>query len=369
MLRIMIVPIQDEESEQVEGLADMDTRPWATKGALNVKINDPYMPPRPGQAGRSKEPSIHAGSTFRPAPASSSKPRGKPLVENIAPVGRLGGLIPPRTSVPSAASSRQPSVDKPKAQGASSSSATRPITRATTVNALPSKPLETPDCYKLCNGTCQGVFGKAMVKSEVNFAMTIDQRTQSGYLDLVFSGNNRNVHNVLDLNLSVIEDQACVFVATVDGDSTYSLTFESNEVAKSFKTYLERLREAAVRHRELDGKSSTVVTRQPTPPATVSKTETQPLMDTLPANENAYVAASTACHSEKLVDTPERQQTSPLLDTGENDSATGEMSSRLGPLIRRLIPGFAVERELIEKEAEAMSDAYLDLIGKLEEMD
>ncbi|KAF4511815.1 hypothetical protein G6O67_001023 [Ophiocordyceps sinensis] len=276
------VQIRDEEAAQIDGLANDDARPWATKRGLDI---------RPPEIPASRPLQAHSGNSKRPV-----------FVASKAPVGRLGGLIPPGT--PSKASSPQikpdglenarvspaalrkpvPAQAKPTALdatskraalGATSKPAALDATPKPTALAGPPKKPPVPPHKSVCSGNCQLQSAAGTSPVMVQFDMRINNVPPGAALIFVFPGNDRKVYDIQDLKVPVTDDQCCV-VASNDGNTKYRVNLETIELTREFNKYLECLRRLVMMQNERNaraGISNPPVSKGPSTPVKSDSTQ------------------------------------------------------------------------------------------------
>ncbi|EQL02971.1 hypothetical protein OCS_01305 [Ophiocordyceps sinensis CO18] len=357
------VQIRDEEAAQIDGLANDDARPWATKRGLDI---------RPPEIPASRPLQAHSGNSKRPV-----------FVASKAPVGRLGGLIPPGT--PSKASSPQikpdglenarvspaalrkpvPAQAKPTALDATSKRAALGATpkpaaldatpKPTALAGPPKKP-PVPPHKSVCSGNCQLQSAAGTSPVMVQFDMRINNVPPGAALIFVFPGNDRKVYDIQDLKVPVTDDQCCV-VASNDGNTKYRVNLETIELTREFNKYLECLRRLVMMQNERNaraGISNPPVSKGPSTPVKPDSTQVTTQRAACPQEVERPVTAGLA------IGATERPVTAGLAI-----GATGNAQERLYRLIHRLVPGFA-GCQLSDKEAERFNGDYLNMIKTLE---
>ncbi|POR37238.1 Uncharacterized protein TPAR_02556 [Tolypocladium paradoxum] len=255
------VPIQDAESEQVEGLANDDARPWAKKIAKAFMASNTVAsaPPRVAQVSQG-------------AKAKTSNVR----FSSSQPVGRLGGLIPPGAQSVIKPSSRDPMpavvekpvVEKPRTKLQQSPNNLHPPLPGTQMQHTPA-----PD-YVLCKGECEIKPVQEQTNFKAEFAMKIASGTNCGYLVLSAPGKGERVHNVLELDPPVMKDGYChVTSGQAQGNANYSVRLPDADLTNKFKLYLDNLRRAAIRQLSAAASSTTPVVQKSSAGDTVTKAQ------------------------------------------------------------------------------------------------
>ncbi|PNY29935.1 Uncharacterized protein TCAP_00150 [Tolypocladium capitatum] len=338
LLTAMEVPIQDAESEQVEGLANDDARPWAKKIAKAFMASNTVAsaPPRVAQV-----------SWGTKAKTSNVRFRFN------EPVGRLGGLVPPggesilkplpsepmlgvvekpRVKLPQSGSGlpaktqqhQQPpavanqallavqATHATKATVASAASTTKKTSTPLVSSAGPAADLHSPESapvpgYILCKGECEikPIQGQTNFKAE--FAMRIEASANCGYLVLSAPGKRERVHNVLELDPAVMKDGYChITSGQGQGCANYSLRLPDADLTSKFKLYLDNLRRAAIRQQSmpvaatgLDSQKSSAVK-----PVTMAQAASTQLAPTGSGSSQRIVSSANTVTSEKIIITP-----------------------------------------------------------------
>ncbi|KAG5950913.1 hypothetical protein E4U53_004175 [Claviceps sorghi] len=218
--------IQDEESEEMKGLAVGDSRPWA-------KITESYM-------------NRHHADTAPPViqPASQRRKRPGNQTANEA-VGRLCGPVPPRrvfVQLPPPA--QQPeTILKPK------SGLDKAVKTTCTETPLPMRPgllaSELLVYRKLCKWLDAESKRPLFV---VTCSLKIQNNSDKAFLVLSESNKEDRLHNVLEISTPEIEDDCCSFCSRETTSIARSiLQFPNAAEAKKFGLYLENLQKAAAR--------------------------------------------------------------------------------------------------------------------------
>ncbi|KND86340.1 hypothetical protein TOPH_09030 [Tolypocladium ophioglossoides CBS 100239] len=340
----MAVPIQDAESEQVEGLANDDARPWAKKIAKAFMASNTVTsaPPRVAQVSQGTK-------------SKTSKVR----FSFSEPVGRLGGLVPPgvlsgvkpssrdsmprvvenpRVKLPPSPASFQvkPGSNMPAkmqqhqqppgnqgllaVQAIVASTASTAQKKSTTfvppagpvADLHPPQPgthpgdAPVPD-YVLCKGKCVIKPVQEQTNFKAEFAMKIEANTNCAYLVLSAPGKGERVHNVLELDPPVMKDGYChVTSGQGQGSANYSVKLPDADLTSKFKLYLDNLRLAAIRQQSMPVAATVLHSQKSSAAEPVIKTQaayTQ-LDPTESGSSQQIVSSAKTVASNKVIITP-----------------------------------------------------------------
>ncbi|PFH58226.1 hypothetical protein XA68_14005 [Ophiocordyceps unilateralis] len=242
------VTIQDEESEQIEGLANDDARPWAVKAAHIPTKPAPLRASMPAKAS-DKTVTGHLGRYAVSTPTGRQQPNGKPQTGK------------PQTGKPQTG---KPQTSKPQ------------LTEPRPAAARPATLVEDV----LCSGTCNMTTSDGAQEAIVGFSMFINVETDCAFLALTLPGGERRVYNVLDLQAPVQKKHRCIVTARPGkGDFHYGLKLENDEHTAKFRGYLENLRVAALREQSLVMPSSVPEPAREQQPVKQADTNTSALED------------------------------------------------------------------------------------------
>ncbi|KAK9445464.1 hypothetical protein VB005_00575 [Metarhizium brunneum] len=284
------VQINDEESEQMKGLAVEDSRPWAKKIAQDFISRHQVFTAPPRIRQESKGHKRVKANYFQKTPAAS-----------------LGGLIPPGGSVRHFSASKSTRRLLPKSpvrsiiangpgaplntnncdlqtlrsdpKSTMASPSPGPAVPAEQSHrsptpvfmSLPIRPSEPQDPeHIVLRGICKLLNPKdRSVLFVVSYIMKVRKDTDEGYLVLSSSGKEDRIHNVLELMAPDTRDDCCRVCSRAEKNGfAYILQFPNIPDAHKFKIYLESLQQAAAREASME--------QAPTPAKSAQEPPTSP---------------------------------------------------------------------------------------------
>ncbi|KAG8428198.1 hypothetical protein J3459_005984 [Metarhizium acridum] len=272
------VQINDEESEQMKGLAVEDSRPWAKKIAQDfINRNQVFTaPPRIRQESkghkRAKEsslqkiPAASLGGLIPPGGSvrhfSASKSTGRlPSKSQVRSISDNVPGTPPNTNncelqtLRSNPNSKMASpTPSPAAPAEQSHGSPEPVVMS--LPNRPSKPQE-PE-HIVLRGICKLLNPKdRSVLFVISYIMKVRKDTDEGYLVLSSSGKEDRIHNVLELLAPDTRDDCCRVCSRAEKNGfAYILQFPNIPDAHKFKIYLESLQQAAAREASMEQKKA-----------------------------------------------------------------------------------------------------------------
>ncbi|KAJ6440257.1 hypothetical protein O9K51_06047 [Purpureocillium lavendulum] len=250
------VTIFDEESEQTQGLAGEDARPWAKKFVQAYMDKNPTSsaPPRIGP------------NPFEAKKRNFSSPKAVGQV-----VGKLGGLVPPGRSLamrPAGKGVVGPPKSKNAQTAAPKTGSTSANTGFVTHNASAQRHANTgrtatqslhqsensspsPADHVLCHGKCSVKLPNLPEDITADFILRVERSSNRAVLVLSAPEKPQRVHDIMDLQAPEIQGQYC-HVASIPGRANvaYLLRLETSELTNKFKLYLESLQLTMKREKE-----------------------------------------------------------------------------------------------------------------------
>ncbi|PHH74849.1 hypothetical protein CDD80_2786 [Ophiocordyceps camponoti-rufipedis] len=289
------IAIQDEESEQMEGLYMDDARPWAAKAA---HIPTKVVPERPQKATKApKAPTKPAVNHPLIATASGTSQPVKKPVKPVKARASKGQAAKAKQAKPQQAKAQQAKAQQAKAQQAKPQQAKPQQAKPQQAKAQPQqvkppqpppkkpaapqhqkpqqpqqpqqpRPSAAPAASQqpqqphssaasavdvLCIGTCFQTIAGGATEISVRFSMFINVETDSAFLAVTLPGGERRVHNVLDMDAPVHRDNKCIVTAKSGRPAFhYCLRLQDDDQTATFARYLNNLRVAAHQDQQQD---------------------------------------------------------------------------------------------------------------------
>ncbi|KAG5928955.1 hypothetical protein E4U42_007587 [Claviceps africana] len=334
------VQIQDEESEEMQGLALGDSRPWA-------KITESYM-------------NRHRADTAPPVlqPASQRRRRPANQTANEA-VRRPGGLEPPRRVVvrlPSPA--QQPrTIREPEARLVKAPETTR------TETALPIRPSPLASEQLIYRELCKWLDAESKGPLfVVTCSLKIQKNSDKAFLVLSAPKKQDRLHNVLNISEPDIQDDCCSFFSReIESRRKHILQFPNASGANKFGLYLENLQKAAARAHGTSSKASDNQSRQIDIPSSAKLKPSTKENTKKESTSSASKPETSGIRDTKLVDVESAATTS---EQEENAPTIEDAAESLFDLIEKILPeaaaaGLNVSEDAISDIQETAIESWL----------
>ncbi|KAM0432332.1 hypothetical protein ACHAPT_004874 [Fusarium lateritium] len=339
------VKIEDEESEQMKGLANDQSRPWAKEETMNIlaKAGPEAAPPRVGPPSiipKRSRGDDDAGS-FPPTKKSGARVSYKPT----APVAQWGpskNTPAPEQPLPTTqeAGVVRPQVEHEHNENVPEVSAVAPSSESFKFVLNPKALDVTMAEHVIGTGQCQVVPAQDESRcfvAEVTMKLLISENR--AVLKLSASGKSYRVHDALDLSDPVMDGQLCSFKQLSNGSFFY-LRFADENETKKFKRYLAKMQKSARVHQPQDANPK-VEEQQASLPNQESTTST---LATLTEQPEPLIEMSSGWESVENDQVP----------TLEN------ATKHVVRLVNRMLGQISLEGRVFESALEGIEDGIID---------